>query len=194
MPQNFGNNIKNLLREKNLSARAFAKKINKPQKTVQEWIHDDNNRIPRDPNDLKKIANYFGCSIYFLLFGEEDPNNSLKEILDKMGSKENCLSIDKVYLKDYLENLSVIHMGKSSMPLFNDIPTLITSAIKDSRHAPNIKLDNALLYLEVPNSTEFQKIIEFCVEAEDLLQCPFNYAVANSNSNEARLCFITKTN
>jgi hypothetical protein len=120
------------------------------------------------------------------------PKKETMLILDRMSNKDNCLSIDKVYLKDYLENLDLIRMGKSSMPLFNDIPTLITHAVKDSGHDLNIKLDNALLYLEVPNSTEFQKIIEFCVEAEDLLQCPFNYAVANSNSNEARLCFITK--
>jgi len=83
MSNNFGNNIKGLLKEKNLSVRAFAKKINKPQKTVQEWINGDNNRIPRDPNDLKTIANYFGCSVHFLLFGEEDPKSLLGEILEK---------------------------------------------------------------------------------------------------------------
>ncbi len=122
------------------------------------------------------------------------PKKEAMLILDKMSNKENYLSIDKVYLKDYLKNLDLIHMGKSSISSSINIPSLITQAVKDSGINPNTKLNNALLYLELPNSTEFEKIIEFSIDAENILQCPFNYAVATSRSQETNLYFITKTN
>jgi len=83
MANSFGNNIKNLLKSQNLSVREFSKQLNIPQKTVQEWASCVGNRIPRDATVLKNIANYFGCSIYFLLYGEEDPKSLLSEILEK---------------------------------------------------------------------------------------------------------------
>jgi hypothetical protein len=39
--------------------------------------------MPRDPQVLKKLAEYFDCSVYFLLFGEEDPKSLIGEILEK---------------------------------------------------------------------------------------------------------------
>jgi transcriptional regulator with XRE-family HTH domain len=78
----FGRNLESLMQEKNLSTRTLAKNINLPYKTVQEWL-GANFRMPRDPQVLKKLAEYFDCSVYFLLFGEEDPKSLIGEILEK---------------------------------------------------------------------------------------------------------------
>ena len=82
MSSNFGRNLEMLMQEKNLSTRALAKNINLPYKTVQEWL-GANSRMPRDPQVLKKLAEYFDCSVHFLLFGEEDPKSLIGEILEK---------------------------------------------------------------------------------------------------------------
>jgi len=82
MADNFGNNIKKLLKKKNLSVSRFAKDINTAQKTVDDWIkHPD--RIPRDTKTLKRISEYFDCSVHWLLFGEDDPTNFISNILEK---------------------------------------------------------------------------------------------------------------
>ena len=82
MESRFGKNLESLMQDKNLSTRALAKNINLPYKTVQEWL-GANSRMPRDPQILKKIAEYFDCSVYFLLFGEEDPKSLIGQILEK---------------------------------------------------------------------------------------------------------------
>jgi hypothetical protein len=40
-------------------------------------------RMPRDPSVLKKLSEFFDCSVHFLLFGTEDPKSLIGEILDK---------------------------------------------------------------------------------------------------------------
>lgn len=82
MANSFGNNIKKLIKEKNLSTRKFAKDIDVAQKTVDDWIkHPD--RIPRDTKTLKRISEYFACSVHWLLFGEDDPTSLISNILEK---------------------------------------------------------------------------------------------------------------
>lgn len=78
----FGDTLEQLMRAKNISARELAKGIEEPQKTVNDWL-THKTRIPRDPNVLKKLSNYFRVSIYFLLFGQEDPKSLIDTILDK---------------------------------------------------------------------------------------------------------------
>jgi len=101
MTNNFGRNIKALLKERNLSVREFARQIHTSQKTVQEWVSSDGNRIPRSAEVLKDIANYFGCSVYFILFGQEDPRSLISEILDKTEIHSGLyeISIKKVKTK-----------------------------------------------------------------------------------------------
>jgi len=82
MTVKFGGILEKLMQGKPISARALAKKLNIPYKTVQEWI-GSNSRMPRDPEVLKKLSDYFGCSVYFLLFGEEDPKSFIGEMLEK---------------------------------------------------------------------------------------------------------------
>jgi len=64
----FGERLKSLMTERNLSAKALARKLDVPYSTLQEWL---SSRIPRNPESLKKISTYFNISIHRLLFGED---------------------------------------------------------------------------------------------------------------------------
>lgn len=82
MSKTFGEVLKQLMTDKNLSVSQLAKIINCPAKTVQEWL-GPHGRIPRDLEVLKKLSDYFRCSIHFLLYGQEDPRSLIGEILEK---------------------------------------------------------------------------------------------------------------
>lgn len=75
--------LQQLMKERNLSARELAKRTGLAQKTVSDWVGEGAS-FPRDPEQLKKLADFFECSIHKLLFGEEDPRGSvLDEVLKK---------------------------------------------------------------------------------------------------------------
>ena len=49
-----------------------------------EEIVDHEELCPKCKKELQeKLAEYFDCSVYFLLFGEEDPKSLIGEILEK---------------------------------------------------------------------------------------------------------------
>ena len=76
----FGTNLESLLRANRVSPRQLAKEIDVPYKTLMDWIAA--NRMPRDPITLKKITNYFNCSLEFLLFGG-DAKPLIQDLLEK---------------------------------------------------------------------------------------------------------------
>jgi hypothetical protein len=78
----FGNTLEALMKKRNVSARELAKAIDEPQKTVNDWLVYKT-RIPRDPQALKKLSEFFQVSIHFLLFGQEDPKSLLEALLEK---------------------------------------------------------------------------------------------------------------
>ncbi|WP_413944428.1 helix-turn-helix domain-containing protein [Bdellovibrio sp. HCB-162] len=78
----FGNTLKALLGQKRLTAKDLSRDLSIPYRTVQEWIGNDE-RIPREAETIKALANYFGVSTHYLLFGERDPRGDLAEFLDK---------------------------------------------------------------------------------------------------------------
>ncbi|MEN0059634.1 MAG: helix-turn-helix transcriptional regulator [Bdellovibrio sp.] len=82
MSKSFGEVLKQLMSERNLSVSQLAKAINCPSKTVQEWL-GPHGRVPRDLEVLKRLAQHFNCSTHSLLFGEEDPRGILGDILEK---------------------------------------------------------------------------------------------------------------
>jgi len=79
-----GETLLKLMHERNLSGRALAQGINVSHKSVQEWL-GKGARMPRDPSIIKKLAEYFGVSTHYILFGEEDPHISIS--LDKLLEK-----------------------------------------------------------------------------------------------------------
>ena len=72
--KSFGINLKELMKNKRVAPGELARELQVPYKTVQDWLASGN-RMPRSPEVLKKISNYFGCSIEFLLFGEDSAPN-----------------------------------------------------------------------------------------------------------------------
>ena len=82
MKKTFGEVLESLMNEHNLSVRSLTKELKLPAKTIQEWV-GTHGRTPRQPESLKKLADYFKCSIHYLLFGEQEPYNIINEILEK---------------------------------------------------------------------------------------------------------------
>lgn len=82
MKRNFGDILQSLMEERKISGRSLAKELGVPYKTLQEWL-GPGARMPRDPEVLKKVSDYFKVSVHFLLFGKEDERSLIGEILDK---------------------------------------------------------------------------------------------------------------
>lgn len=82
MESNFGHTLQALMDERRTSGRELAAAIDVPYKTIQEWL-GSKSRMPRDPEALRRLAEFFGCSVHYLLFGEEDPHGLVGEILEK---------------------------------------------------------------------------------------------------------------
>lgn len=82
MGKSFGENLKLLMQQKNLSASRLAKDIGVSAKTILEWT-GKGGRMPRDPNHISALCDYFQVSTHQLLFGEEDPRNSINSILER---------------------------------------------------------------------------------------------------------------
>ncbi|NLK96342.1 MAG: helix-turn-helix transcriptional regulator [Clostridiales bacterium] len=68
----FGDRLKELRENKNLMSKDFAKIMNVEPATVTNW--EKGNRFPKE-EILIKIADYFNCSIDFLLGRTDDPTS-----------------------------------------------------------------------------------------------------------------------
>jgi putative transcriptional regulator len=66
-----------LMKERRLSQRELSRMTGVPVATINEWTA---RRRPRDPIQLAKVASTLGVSIYYLLFGQDEPTttNSLQ--------------------------------------------------------------------------------------------------------------------
>ena len=72
MAKGFGENLALLLEEKRITQKELARSIGVSAKTVQEWVGKDG-RIPRNPDHLRLLAEFFGVTLHYLLFRSEDP-------------------------------------------------------------------------------------------------------------------------
>jgi transcriptional regulator with XRE-family HTH domain len=72
MPSTFGENLEKLLKEKRLTQKELARSIGCSPKTVQEWV-GKNGRIPRTTDHIRRLAEVFQISVFYLLYGEDDP-------------------------------------------------------------------------------------------------------------------------
>ena len=82
MSKSFGEQLKLLMEQRNLSAAKLGKTIGVSPKTILEWM-DRGGRMPRDPKHIRALCDYFQVSTHQLLFGEDDPRSSIGAILDK---------------------------------------------------------------------------------------------------------------
>lgn len=79
----FGQNLKRLVHDQKVTVRQLAKELGVPQTSLNQWIGQKDAGLPRDPEVLRKLSTYFGCSVYELIFGEPDPLSVVGGLLEK---------------------------------------------------------------------------------------------------------------
>lgn len=99
----FGDNLRTLIEERNLTQKELAKQLNLAPSTMGSYVQ--NTREP-DFNTLKMIADYFGVSTDYLLdFNSKQTispqENDLLRIFRSLSSaqKDICLEQCKVFVK-----------------------------------------------------------------------------------------------
>jgi len=70
--------LKRLISEKGIPARQVAREAGLPQSTLNNYL---SGRGPNRPEQIHALAKYFGCSMEFLLFGEDSRPPSFDEVL-----------------------------------------------------------------------------------------------------------------
>ncbi len=66
------------MKERGLSLRELSKLSGVPATTIGEWL---SNRPPRNPMQMKSVADALDLSLHKLLFGVEDTHDPLQKIL-----------------------------------------------------------------------------------------------------------------
>lgn len=70
--------LKQLIKERRLTIKEISKGSGVPPTTIAEWA---NERTPKNPQQVRKVAQFLGVSIHYLLFGEEDSQEPIQKIL-----------------------------------------------------------------------------------------------------------------
>lgn len=73
-----GETLRELIRQKRYSLKALSKATGVPASTLGEWI---NNRTPKNPIYIQKVASALGVSMHYLLFGEEDSQEPITKLI-----------------------------------------------------------------------------------------------------------------
>lgn len=118
----FPERLKELRENKNLLSKDFAAIMNVEPATITNW--EKGNRFPKD-DVLVKIADYFDCSIDYLLGRTDDP--SAKIYSGKLHNETIEIEIDKNYPYD-LTPEDVENMLKQLDAVGLDIQKLINNA------------------------------------------------------------------
>jgi len=72
----FGQNLERLMRQQRVTISELARIVGVRPQTASEW-KGKAGRIPRNPEHLKKICEALNVTVHYLLFGEEDPKQSI---------------------------------------------------------------------------------------------------------------------
>jgi transcriptional regulator with XRE-family HTH domain len=78
MALKIGKTLRQLVKDKDLTLKELSKRTGVSASTLSEW---NNNRRPKDPVQIQKVANELGVTIHYLLFGEEDKQDALQKIM-----------------------------------------------------------------------------------------------------------------
>ena len=70
--------LKRLLEDRRVTLKEVSKATAIPSSTLSEWL---NNRSPKNPEQIVKVAKYFEVSLHFLLFDEEDYQEPLNKVM-----------------------------------------------------------------------------------------------------------------
>lgn len=64
--------LKGLIKSKGITVAVLAKQTGVPAKTLYSWL---SSQSPRNLNQLKGVADYFGVTLEFLIFNEQPKKN-----------------------------------------------------------------------------------------------------------------------
>lgn len=87
-----------LLKSKGITLRELSKHTGVPLSSLSEW--KKNNRNP-NAEHLSTISMFFGCSVHYLLYNQDDPAEPIQKILKSelfQGTFE--ITLKKVNIKD----------------------------------------------------------------------------------------------
>lgn len=73
-----GTTLRKLMIEQGLTLKGISQATSVPASTIAEW---SNNRAPKNPIHVQKVAAYLGVSLHYLLFGEEDKQEPMTKLL-----------------------------------------------------------------------------------------------------------------
>lgn len=94
MKLKIGTILSKLLEEQRVTLKALSKSTGVPSSTIGEWKL---NRMPKNPEQVRKVSQFFGVSLHYLLFGEEDREEPFQKILkEEMFSGTFEISIKRV--------------------------------------------------------------------------------------------------
>lgn len=78
MKTQIGKVFSEILFKRGLTARQVAEATQVPASTLAEWKA---NRTPKNPVQVRKVAEYLGISMHYLIFGEEDREEPISKIV-----------------------------------------------------------------------------------------------------------------
>lgn len=78
MELKLGEVLRSLLKERALTLKQVSQLCGVSISTLHEW---ENNRTPKNPLQVAKVARCLGISLHRLLFGIEDPEDSIGKVI-----------------------------------------------------------------------------------------------------------------
>jgi transcriptional regulator with XRE-family HTH domain len=78
MTLQIGRVLSAIIKERRLTLKEIATGAGVPLSTISEWT---NNRAPKNPIQVQKVAGFLGVSMHFLLFGQEDQEEPITKLL-----------------------------------------------------------------------------------------------------------------
>lgn len=78
----FGTRLETLCKEYGITPSELARRISLSRKSVFEWV-GKSGRMPRDPQHLKKLCDFFKVSPAWLLWGEEEKVSTIESLISK---------------------------------------------------------------------------------------------------------------
>ncbi len=73
-----GTVLRALISERRLTLKEISKGSGVPASTIAEWT---NNRAPKNPEQVQRVAAFLGVSLHYLLFGHEDREEPITKLL-----------------------------------------------------------------------------------------------------------------
>jgi transcriptional regulator with XRE-family HTH domain len=78
---NFAETLKQLMKERGISARVLSQATGIPQSTLSEW---SGGREPKLGEQVIKLARFFGVSLEFLVTGEHIESDMVKDLIQNI--------------------------------------------------------------------------------------------------------------